>query len=145
MHLFLICVSDTWALLLGLYGRYFYIVYSNENDTIRPWDVQPSSRLLTRSLSKSRLCQEFFVCSARFCRVCLAPANSNHRSTALSDVSVLWEIGQIGCTSMAEDTRTDAMVAAALAVASVTDTGGGHQLDCVCGRRMVGCPSCSSH
>ena len=27
MHLFLICVFDTWALLLGLYGRYFYIVY----------------------------------------------------------------------------------------------------------------------
>ena len=26
MHLFLICVFDTWALLLGLYGRYFYIV-----------------------------------------------------------------------------------------------------------------------
>ena len=26
VHLFLICVSDTWALLLGLYGSYFYIV-----------------------------------------------------------------------------------------------------------------------
>ena len=26
MHLFLLCVSDAWALLLGLYGRYFYIV-----------------------------------------------------------------------------------------------------------------------
>ena len=24
--LFLFCVSDAWALLLGLYGRYFYIV-----------------------------------------------------------------------------------------------------------------------
>ena len=29
MHLFLICVFDTWALLLGLYGRYFYIVHPN--------------------------------------------------------------------------------------------------------------------
>jgi hypothetical protein len=27
VHLFLICVFDTWALLLGLYGRYFYIVW----------------------------------------------------------------------------------------------------------------------
>jgi hypothetical protein len=26
VHLFLLCVSDTWALVLGLYGRYFYIV-----------------------------------------------------------------------------------------------------------------------
>ena len=26
VHLFFICVSDAWALLLGLYGRYFYIV-----------------------------------------------------------------------------------------------------------------------
>ena len=25
-HLFLLCVSDAWALFLGLYGRYFYIV-----------------------------------------------------------------------------------------------------------------------
>ena len=28
VHLFFICVSDAWALLLGLYGRYFYIDHS---------------------------------------------------------------------------------------------------------------------
>ena len=41
MHLFLICVFDTWALLLGLNGRYFYIVTSRERYRlpIRPYRI----------------------------------------------------------------------------------------------------------
>ena len=49
MHLFLLCVFDAWALLLGLYGTYFYKVPSallstparlrSEVDHHRRWDL----------------------------------------------------------------------------------------------------------
>ena len=43
MHLFLICVFDTWALLLGLYGRYFYIVLVQAGIDGYPADLYPAN------------------------------------------------------------------------------------------------------
>ena len=40
MHLFLLCVSDTWALVLGLYGRYFYIVDEQIATMLAAWEEE---------------------------------------------------------------------------------------------------------